>query len=101
MYSIIVPSRAGLAALAFVLIISLVSAVPIPFSSTLSSRASNNHNGQVHCDVINKIPQISLVNGPTVSATTTLNVRLLFFFFFSVNLVFPGPYLRGTAERPH
>jgi len=82
MYSIL-PSRAGLAALAFVLIISLVSAVPIPLSaslsSTLSSHFSNNHNEQIHHDTINILrPQISL-NGPismvpgTISGGLTVN----------------------------
>jgi len=74
MYSI-VPSRAGLVVLIFALIISFVSAAPIPISASQSgfspSSSHSNRNGQdiIHRDTP-RIAQIQL-NGPTSTISVT------------------------------
>ena len=96
-------SRAGLVALFFALIISLVSAVPIPttesgLSSTLPLRGNPSLNGQDHHDIQLDTAKISLSGRmstlPAAARALTRGVRccLSSYLLVSYLLGLPGLY---------
>ena len=90
-------SRAGLVALVFALIISLVSAVPIPatesgFSSTLSLRSTTLDGQDIQLDTA-KIPLGGRMSILPAASGLTHKVR------YSLSSYFPGAWLTFTRQN--